>query len=152
MPSVRYVTEADWDAVNGVSLRESLFADPSGSYDANEFNRAAEFASKHAQSVAKKAGYSIPLDTDGTVVDDFARFVALAMLTRLGYTRKQQEIPADLKELLEELVEGARTGNLPDPDLTSNTTSGPGGHQFKSPSTTRPDSTSSVFGTLKTVY
>lgn len=152
MPSVRYVTEADWDAVNGEPLRRSLFTDTAGAYDANEFNRAAELASKHAQSVAKKAGYSIPEDTDGSVVDDFVRFVALATLTRIGYTRQQQEIPADLKELLTDLVEGARTGNLPDPDLTSNTTSGLGGHQFKSPSTTRPDSTSSVFGTLKTVY
>ena len=152
MPSVRYVTESDWDAVNGMALRESLFADSAGAYDATEFNRAAELASKHAQSVAKKAGYTPAVDTDGTVTDDFVKFVALATLTRLGYTRKQQEIPADLKELLTDLVEGARTGALPDPDLTSNTTSGPGGHQFKSPSTTRPDATSSVFGGLKTVY
>lgn len=147
---VRYVTESDWDAINGTALRQSLFIDSAGAYDATEFNRAAELASKHAQAVAKKSGHSVPEDTDGSVVDDFVRFVALATLTRLGYARQQQEVPADLKELLEGFVEAARTGDLPDPDLTSNTTSGPGGHRIVSPRTT--GSGLSVFGNLKNSY
>lgn len=149
---VRYVTADDWDAINGADLREALFVDATDTYDATLFERTAEMASKYAQAVAKKAGYSVPADTDGTVVDDYMRLLTLATLTRLGYARRQQEVPEQLLTLYADLVEAARTGDVPDPDLTSNTTSGPGGHRFTSPSTTGTASTTSVFGTLKNVY
>lgn len=149
MPSVRYVTPEDVDAFCTRVFRIASFLDPeTNAFSADEFNRAAELASKMAQSAALRAGYGAGDDTDGTTSSDYVRALTLAYLVRMTYSRQQQEIPADIKELLEEFVASTIDGRAPDPDQQPGTLSGIGGNKFASP-TTRSTSSRSVFGRLK---
>lgn len=149
MPAVRYVTPEDVDAFTSRPVRLAAFLDSeTGEFSTDEFNRAAELASKMAQSAALRAGYAAGADTDGSTSSDFVRAMTLAYLVRMTYGRQQQEIPADTKAMLEEFIASTVDGRAPDPDQQPGTLSGIGGNKFASP-TTRTTSDRSVFGRLK---
>ena len=142
---VSYVTADDFDSICGE--RQLLWTD-GGSYSSAAFSRAAELASAIARSVAVNAGHD---PADGSA-DDMVRMTALAVLIRIGYARKQRDIPPDLLDLFGPIPEAVRTGDLPLPDSSVDEFDAVGGVKFTDSSSTSSAGKPPVFKDLRFVY
>lgn len=150
--AVRYITADDFDALVGADVRQSLWDDGSG-YDSAVFNRSAEFASVLARAAAENAGYTTSAtETDGSTSDDMTKMLALSALVRMGYSRKQLSVPPDLLELIGGLLEAARTGDLPIPDLSPTERDAVGGVKFTNSSATAASGKPPIFADLHKLY
>ncbi|MEM9067083.1 MAG: hypothetical protein AAGE52_01215 [Myxococcota bacterium] len=152
MPAHQYVTTSDFDALVAAEVREKLYADESGNYQAALFNRAAQLASVYIRSKALNAGYTLPEDSDGTSTDeDMVRLATLSVLVRFAYSRMQQEIPEALNEILSGVPAELQTGETPLVDANPDAFHGVGGVKIGS-SSSDGEARGSVFRDLQDCF
>ena len=119
----RYVDTDDFDAV--CDARAALFDDGAGAFSSTLFERAADIASALARSAAENAGYDTGDGTSSS--NDMVKALALCGLVQIAYGRRQEEVPTATQAILGGLLEAARTGELPIPDLTVDPSTAVGG-------------------------
>ncbi len=150
MAIVRYITTADVDAVMGSDVLGALFTD-AGTLDTAARDRALELASTLARASAKNAGYDLGDQSDGTGVE-MAKALALSAFVQLAYGRKQQTPPEATMAIIGALIEAARVGDLPIPDMTPDARGAVGGVRFTDSTSTSSAYTPVFVGRLRGVY
>ncbi len=150
MAIVRYITTADVDAVMGSDVLGALFTDASV-LDTAARDRALELASTLARASAQNAGYELGDQSDGTGVE-MAKALALSAFVQLAYGRKQQTPPEATMAIIGALIEAARVGDLPIPDMTPDARGAVGGVRFTDSTSTSSAYTPVFVGRLRGVY
>lgn len=150
MAIVRYITTADVDAVMGSDVLGALFTDASV-LDTAARDRALELASTLARASAQNAGYDLGDQSDGTGVE-MAKALALSAFVQLAYGRKQQTPPEATMAIIGALIEAARVGDLPIPDMTPDARGAVGGVRFTDSTSTSSAYTPVFVGRLRGVY
>lgn len=150
MAAVRYITTADVDAVMGSDVLAALFTD-NGVLSTAARDRALELASTLARASAQNAGYDLGTQSDGTGVE-MAKALALSAFTQLAYGRKQQTPPEATMAIIGALIEAARVGDLPIPDMTPDARGAVGGVRFTDSTSTSSAYTPVFVGRLRGVY
>jgi hypothetical protein len=150
MAAVRYITTADVDAVMGSDVLAALFTD-NGVLSTAARDRALELASTLARASAQNAGYDLGTQSDGTGVE-MAKALALSAFTQLAYGRKQQTPPEATMAIIGALIEAARTGDLPVPELTADARGAVGGVRFTDSTSTSSPYAPVFVGRLRGVY
>lgn len=126
--TVRYITTTDIAAIMGSDVLAALFTD-NGTADTAARDRAMELASTMARASAQNAGYDLGEQNDGTGVE-MAKAIALSAFVQLAYGRKQQTPPESTMAIIGALIEAARVGDLPIPDLSPDAQDAVGGVRF----------------------
>jgi hypothetical protein len=149
--TVRYITTTDVAAIMGTDVLAGLFTD-NGTADTSARDRALELASTLARASAKNAGYDTGEQNDGTG-SEMVKALALSAFVQLAYGRKQQTPPDATMSIIGALIEAARTGDLPIPDLSPSAQDAVGGVRFTD-STSTGSRYAPIFtgGRLRSVY
>jgi hypothetical protein len=126
--TVRYFTSADIAAIMGSDVLGALFTD-ADVLSTTARDRAMELASTMARASALNAGYELGDQNDGTGVE-MAKAIALSAFVQLAYGRKQQSPPESTMAIIGALIEAARVGDLPIPDLAASAQGAVGGVRF----------------------
>lgn len=126
--AVRYITTTDVAAVMGSDVLAKLYTD-SGTYDTAARDRAMELASTLARAAALNAGYDLGDSSSGSGVE-MAKALALSAFVQMSYGRKQLDVPPATLGIIGALIEAARTGDLPIPELDPTAQDAAGGVRF----------------------
>lgn len=147
----RYVTAADFDAI--CDARTTLFSTDgtAANYSDTLFNRAAEFASNLAKKAAKNAGHDLAADTDGSVSSDDIKTIALGALVGIAYGRKQKTVPQATQDILGQMLEATRLGELPLTGLNAEELEAIGAVKWTDTSTTSSTGRPPIFRNLRNV-
>lgn len=149
--TVRYITTTDVAAIMGTDVLAGLFTD-NGTLSTAARDRALELASTLARASAKNAGYDTGEQNDGTG-SEMVKALALSAFVQMAYGRKQQTPPEATMSIIGALIEAARTGDLPIPDLSPSAQDAVGGVRFTD-STSLDSRYAPIFtgGRLRSVY
>lgn len=126
--TVRYITTTDVAAIMGTDVLAGLFTD-NGTLSTAARDRAMELASTLARASAKNAGYDTGEQNDGTGAE-MVKALALSAFVQMAYGRKQQTPPEATMSIIGALIEAARTGDLPIPELAPSAEGAVGGVRF----------------------
>lgn len=126
--TVRYITTTDVAAIMGSDVLAGLFTD-NGIMSTAARDRALELASTLARASAKNAGYNTGDQNDGTG-SEMVKALSLSAFVQMAYGRKQQTAPEATMSIIGALIEAARTGDLPIPDLSPSAQDAVGGVRF----------------------
>jgi len=149
--TVRYITTTDVAAIMGSDVLTGLFTD-NGTLSTAARDRALELASTLARASAKNAGYDTGDQNDGTG-SEMVKALSLSAFVQMAYGRKQQTPPEATMSIIGALIEAARTGDLPIPDLSPSAQDAVGGVRFTD-STSLGSRYAPIFtgGRLRSVY
>jgi hypothetical protein len=126
--TVRYITTTDVAAYVDTTVITGLYTDNDVVQTA-ALERAYELASTLARAAAQNAGYDLGEQNDGTGVE-MAKALAISAFVQGAYGRKQQTPPEATMAIIGALIEAARTGDLPIPDLSPDAQDAVGGVRF----------------------
>lgn len=149
--TVRYITTTDVAAYVDSTVITGLYTD-NGVVQTAALTRALELASTLARASAKNAGYDTGEQNDGTG-SEMVKALAISAFVQGAYGRKQQTPPEATMSIIGALIEAARTGDLPIPDLSPSAQDAVGGVRFTD-STSLDSRYAPIFtgGRLRSVY